>query len=243
VLTLPRLVLNQGRRWVWLLASIVSVAFVLMSVTRGAWISVAVFVIILAFQARYWRLLLILPLFALLYMVPGVRSRLTSDLAGGLAIAIQTGTAGSHRVLLWSVLARIALQAPVFGHGVGYLSSISPALIFGEGQFVAGENPQVFAHNDFLFLMLDLGLIGAIMYTVALTSFWRSLIRGLNDVNARGDRRMQALLLGCLGVALVTLVAQLVDNGFFINALFERFMVMAACASVLLVPLPKSEAV
>lgn len=224
----PRWLLAADRRVLWTVMTILTAALVVLSLTRGAWLSSLLLVVLLAVPTRRWILLGAVPLTGLFGLIPGIRARLTSDLAGGALLAIQSGSAGSHRVLLWAVLFGMSLRAPWFGHGFGFVSSLSPAIFFGENQFVTQANALVYAHNDLLYLLLELGFVGVSLYVTAAASWWTSLVRALKSVRGHLRSASAPIIFTCLGIAVVTLVAQTVDNGFFIRAVFERFAVITA---------------
>lgn len=225
---LPRWVGVKRHRTVWAALGIASSMFVILSMTRGGWFSALVVLAIVALNSNRAALLIAVPVTGLLSQLPAIKSRLTSDLAGGALLAIQSGAAGSHRVLLWMVLLGVALQAPLMGHGFGYLSSLSAEAYFGEAQFTTSVNQSLYAHNDALYLLLEIGLIGLVPYLVGLVGWWFGLVRVVRHHWRRGDSPVARIALTCLGVAIVTLVAQSVDNGFFMKAVFERFAVVAA---------------
>lgn len=224
----PRWLLARERRLAWAGLTALTMALVVVSLTRGAWLGSLVLAVALMLLTRRWLLLGTVPLTALFALIPGVRSRLTSDLAGGALLAIQSGAAGSHRVLLWAVLFGVALRAPWLGHGFGYVSSLYPSIFFGDDQFVTQANALVYAHNDLLYLLLELGIIGVAMYVAAAANWWASLLRSVRWAQKHVDSAQAPLVLTCLGAGIIVLIAQSVDNGFFIRAVFERFAVIAA---------------
>lgn len=226
---LPRWVVGLGNKRLWLALTGATAAVVIISVTRGGWLSAALFVMAFALIYKRWSVLIAAPLVWLVGRIPGVASRLSSDFAGGAMLAVQSGVAGSSRLLLWAVLLPVALESPWFGNGFGFVSSLAPALYFGEGQFVSAQNPTVYAHNDALYLVLELGLIGLLAYAGGLTGWWAALVRGLRGTPLRSA--YAPIVLTCLGFGIVQLISQSVDNGFFIKAVFERLVVVAATLS------------
>jgi len=237
----PRWALSGGRRVLWTVLTVLSAGLVVLSLTRGAWLGALLLVVTLALVTRRWVLLAAVPLTGLFALIPGIWARLTSDLAGGALLAVQSGAAGSHRVLLWAVLFGVALRAPLLGHGFGFVSSLSPAIFFGQDQFVTKANALVYAHNDLLYLMLELGLLGVTLYVAAAASWWTSLLRAVRSARRHLDSSWAPVVFTCLGVAIVTLIAQAVDNAFFIRAVFERSAVIAATLWLVLQAAPETE--
>lgn len=230
----PRWILTVEQRVLWTVLLVLSAALVVMSMTRGAWLGALLLVIIVAIVTQRWILLGAVPLTGLFGLIPGIRARLTSDLAGGALLAVQSGAAGSHRVLLWAVLFAVALREPFLGHGFGFVSSLYPSIFFGENQFVTKANALVYAHNDLLYLMLELGLVGVALYVAAAASVWTSLLRAVALARRHLNSSWAPVVFSCLGVAIVTLISQAADNGFFIRAVYERFAVIAATLWIVL---------
>ena len=238
---LARWASDRSRRPLWSVLTLVTFGLVIISMTRGAWAAALVMIVVVGVLNRKWWMLAVVPATGLFALIPAIQSRLASDLQGGALLAIQSGSAGSHRILLWLVLWTVAVQSPFIGQGFGFMSTLSPGLFFGEGQFVTAANPLVYAHNDLLYLMIELGLIGVIPYVVGLTAWWGDLIGGMREVWGNASPEKRAVVLACFGIAFTTRVAQMFDNGFFIRAVFERFAI-AAAALWLVRHLPQTEA-
>jgi O-antigen ligase len=92
-----------------------------------------------------------------------------------------------------------------------------------EGNFQPGENTFIFPHNDFLYLFVDLGLVGAGLFIL----FWLSLFRKFRKLShsthseSRGDVRMLAPII------IVMFVVQMFDNGFAIRFVATPFFIAA----------------
>ncbi len=236
---LPRWALRAGPSGLWGTISIICFGLVVLSLTRGGWGAALMMTILVAFASRRRGLLLAIPAGMALSLIPVIRERLLSDFTGGVLFALQSGAAGSYRVLLWQVLVPLALSSPWLGHGFGFMTTLAPELYFGENQFVTAQNPFLYAHNDFLYLVMELGLVGLAVYLVGILGWWARTISSLREALGRKDAEMLALILTCVGVGLVALVAQMADNAFFIRAVYERFAVVAATSWTLRSSLPK----
>jgi Mrp family chromosome partitioning ATPase len=114
----------------------------------------------------------------------------TSLLVAGVAFVIgfvanpanlQRGFAdrGAGRLDLWNVSVNLVLQNPVFGYGLGQLQSlVPPQLLLTPGSQRLNElRPDVSAHNTWLDIMGDLGLIGLIIFVSVLVVAMASLAR------------------------------------------------------------------
>ncbi len=202
---------------------------VAISLTRGAWIVSSILLLLIPGLAgrRGWWLLVPAPMI-LLSAVSLARERAFGDFGGGLGISIRSGVFGSGRAELWDTLIHRTLELP-WGGGFGTIWSYSPFELFGmNGVFVSGGNPFVYAHNDFLYLAIELGVVGVVL----LAGFWMSMLRALLVLTRCRDARGVLLL----GPCITMLVAELVDNGLAMRGLSERFflvagLVLAAAAS------------
>jgi len=183
-----------------------------LSFTRGAWLASIAGLLLIAGVARRRGPWLLVPALALLIvLVPVARERVASDVEGGLAASIRSGSFGSGRAELWGALSSRVGEEPVAGHGFGYAWTLTPEDLFdAPDQFVSPGNPFVYAHNDVLFWALEFGAIGAALWLL----WWAALARAAVWVLRRALASA-----GLTGVLLVMLVAETVDNGLFIRAI------------------------
>ena len=210
---------------------------VLVSMTRGAWLAAFLTWLLLPTGERAWLrsrwskaivggAVVVASLFLLVEAVPVVGDRVAGDLEGGVSRAFETGALGSGRVELWEALWKDASrEGLVMGGGFGHMWTLTPQELFGMEVFIVERNPFVYAHNDFLYFMVDLGIVGVLL----LVLFWTSLVRGLRRLRSSAP----IIAAGATGICLVFLIAQLVDNGLFIQPLAERFVAIAGGAAAL----------
>ncbi len=96
--------------------------------------------------------------------------------------------------------------------------------LFGvEGVFTSGQNPGIFPHNDFLYLFVELGILGSallLVYWIHLFHTTRLLSRSRSE-SIRYDVRL------LVPVIVTMLFVQLFDNGFAIRFVAERFFIAA----------------
>jgi O-antigen ligase len=158
--------LNGERRIAGAVVTVLTTAGVLVSGTRGAWVAVAVVVLIIVLpqlqpRRRIAAVLMALALGAALYQLPGI-----PDLVAERTVtAVSTGGAG--RTDIWSVGASIYASSPVLGVGianfpVAYTSEVVQAadvtLVY------TGRAP----HNAIVGTLIELGPIGVILLALAL---------------------------------------------------------------------------
>jgi O-antigen ligase len=158
--------LNGERRIAGAVVTVLTTAGVLVSGTRGAWVAVAVVVLIIVLpqlqpRRRIAAVLMALALGAALYQLPGIPDLI----AERTVTAVSTGGAG--RTDIWSVGASIYASSPVLGVGianfpVAYTSEVVQAadvtLVY------TGRAP----HNAIVGTLIELGPIGVILLALAL---------------------------------------------------------------------------
>jgi O-antigen ligase len=131
------------------------------------------------------------------------------------------------RFVLWEELWRRGAEALPWGNGWGYMWSLTPIDLFGlEGEFTAGDNPFVYPHNDFLFVFLELGILGLGL----LIGFWIQLLRRIRLVSRAHDEAARFSVRVLVPILVVGLLVQLFDNGFAIQPVAERFFLAAGLA-------------
>jgi O-antigen ligase len=196
------------------------------SFTRGAWLVALLLLTTVPIRTGRKAFWLLVPVIVLIAIgVPMIHERLFSDLSGGLQRSLESGDLGTGRWGLWQELWDRALLGLPFGQGYGFVWSLSPSELFGVEAFTTETNPFVYAHNDFLYWTVELGLIGA----AAILTFWVSAVRVARRVGRLlAERSREASFLG--GIVLTMLIASLVDNGLFIRAVAERFFIIVGGA-------------
>jgi O-antigen ligase len=149
-------------------------------------------------------------------VIPGA----STDVADPQTLArITTG-----RSILWQKLWARAVEALPMGQGWGYIPSLNSQEIFGfEGVFSSGGTRFVYPHNDFLYLFVDLGILGIGL----LAAYWLLLlrrIRGLSRSRSEPVRYAARLL---VPIILVMFLIQLFANALSIRFVAEKFFIAA----------------
>jgi O-antigen ligase len=102
--------------------------------------------------------------------------------------------------------------------------SLTPTDIFGfENVFVTQENAFIFAHNDFIFLFVELGIIGLGL----LIAFWLHLFRKIRALSRSHSESTRYRVRVVIPIIVVMFFVQLFDNGFAIRFVAERFFIAA----------------
>lgn len=212
---------GKDRTMRWMIVAFFA-ATTALSLTRGAWLAALIGLVIVSRRTGKFRYLWVLPvLMALVLLLPVARDRLLGDFTqGGVAESFATGRAGTGRSGLWTRLYDEAQTELVSGHGSGFAFTLDSQTLFGfEGHFAARQSTFVYPHNDFLFWMLEFGLIGVGLYVV----FWLELRAKYKRLIVHVDGRVRHDSVLLVGVFTAMLIASLVSNGLFAPALAERF--------------------
>ena len=186
---------------------------------RGAWLSALLAVLLVSswsHRKRYW--LLIGLAFVAILSVPVARERVVPTDERSTGGGYTTG-----RLELWTRLWEEIEHGLPWGNGFGHTVTLDSEVLFGPGSTdfttVQGET-FVYPHNDFLFWMVELGVIGAL----GMLLFWAQLIRAF----ARALRSTWGSYVAILaGVLVAGFVSQLVGSTFFLRALATPFFAVA----------------
>jgi O-Antigen ligase len=130
----------------------------------------------------------------------------------------------SGRSVLWEDLWERGVEAMPFGNGWGYVWSLTSIDIFGfEGEFTTGDEGFIYPHNDFLFLFVELGVIGLGFLVV----FWFQLLRRFRFLSRASDGfvRYDARILA--PILVVMFLVQVLANGLSARLVAERFFIAA----------------
>lgn len=187
----------------WLLAKVplivISVVALLASMSRGAWIGFAVMGGIYAARTRRalaWVLVVALAATAVIYTTPSLKARF-------LTIWDMSSNGANHdRLGLWSVTLKMVEAHPLLGVGVGAYRGLYPAFKgLAGGQ--EGQEDFASAHNIFLQVLAESGIIGLILFIYILYLLGRAGMA----LTGRGDPLFQGFFAAIGGA----LVHQLVD--------------------------------
>ncbi|MHB1193066.1 MAG: hypothetical protein ACYC6F_08455 [Longimicrobiales bacterium] len=119
------------------------------------------------------------------------------------------------RELFWGILVAAWAASPWLGLGLGSSSGILKALFPREAGTVA--------HNEYIRLGTDTGVLGIALFSVAALVWVREVMRTPLAPAARGDAGLQEVALPALAVMLAWGVISLTDNAFDYYAPFTQF--------------------
>jgi O-antigen ligase len=199
--------------------------------TRSAWVGLA-FVLAVIATVQYRRIFLIggVALVALAIAVPSTVTAVEerfSDLSP--SSASYSTNSFQWRLENWSRMAPYATDRPLTGHGLGSYLPLSDEE-FGRFDYdfiVPSERPGeqvVYAHNDYLFLAVEMGIPGAVL--------WLSIFVGLivAMARARACPAVRPLATALLAVVAATAVGSAVDNVVLYTVVL--LPLMALCGAV-----------
>ncbi len=196
----------------------------LMSLSRMGLISVTMGLVFFALtytsistsrKKRYWFLLFIVGI-AVLY---GTAIGLHPLLKRFLILTEHTPT----RILVWKDMLSAVADYPLFGTGLGTFSNIY--LLYNRS--IENAIEFVYAHNDYLQLLVETGIIGFTLIIGALSLFLRSVYANITHYYAVGDNFRFATGVGALASIISILIHSLADFNLHIpsNALYVAFLV------------------
>jgi O-antigen ligase len=192
---------------------------------RAAWIATLwVFALVSRWTRRKTFWLVASLSLVIVFTVPIVAERIVPVSGADLGTEATLDKVTSGRWELWADLWDRGVEALPMGQGWGYIWSLTPSEIFGvEGVFNAGGNPFVYPHNDFLYLFVELGIVGFGL----LALFWFSLFQKVRRMTRSPREPIRYSVMVLVPVLIVMLVVQMFDNGFAIAFVADKFFAAA----------------
>lgn len=163
--------------------------------SRKSWLGMASIIFIFGIYRRRILYFSLLPLFGvLLFLILGGGEYVQALYNRFQSFFLPVEEAIPGRVTTWSAAWEIYKRSPIIGSGLGSFVTLAPMY----GSFI------VFTHNFFLYILVEMGLIGFILFIL----FSMKIIRGLIHFAYKyGDQISRTIFLGFLA-SLVVLVIQ-----------------------------------
>lgn len=184
------------RRFAMSIATLLLFTGLIMTYTRGSWLSAGVGITLMSILTETWLFWVWIALFALAFAAPGVASRFASilDTTGG--------TAGFRR-RLWTIAFGIISEHPLLGIGIGNYYDVFTEYIFRHPELSVGWVIYG-AHNSYLTLWAETGIFGILSFIAIILV---SIKYGLYLARAKaGDKYLawinSAIFAGLIGFAL-----------------------------------------
>src|SRR5256884_1006289 len=122
------------------------------------------------------------------------------------------------RLQIWSDTLKMLRDRPIFGSGLRAYETVMRAYVS------PGHKPELYPHNLFLAMWVELGLLGLIAFVVLLgTLLWRGW-----SAFARADGFARPLLWGTSAAFIAVAVHGLFDTPYFNNDISVEFWLLAA---------------
>ena len=218
----PRYLLLGGVAVVWIALTLTRITFL------ASFVAIAVVALYTAVADRNWRALLAAAAFGVLLgglALEGVLVRTFGYLpSAGQLLALMLDPVGLYQAInwqgretLWGILF-VAFQAsPVVGSGLG---ASSAAILAGLGEVVV-------AHNEYLRLAVDTGLVGCLLYFLAVSGWIGAAIRTIR----RGGRGADEFAMPALALIAAWAVIAVTDNAFDYYGPLTQYVgfLVAAC--------------
>ena len=193
----------QATRGRWLLGILVMALIGCLARTEalGAWLALCIGVVVIISVDRTMRRIGIGLLVAVVVLAGAVLSR-----GGHLSDVTSWSDIGKvDRLVMWQAAVGMIRDRPILGHGVN--TFMANYLDY----WVGGERQPRYAHNCYLQVAAETGLVGLLAFTALLWLLFARLVAGLRRI--RDDDRM--ILLGCLGGLLAFAVQAGIDTNFY----------------------------
>lgn len=217
-----------GRRQWYALALVPMLGALVVSYSRGAWIGVAVALLVMFIVAKAWRwvagygVLLLLGAAALPFIKLERIANLFNFVSGS----------SSTRLYLWQSAIEMIKAHPVTGIGLDqFLYYYNPEYV---NPLAWTERFTSHPHNLILDFWLSLGILGPLLIIWLLFSFYRiALLPRMRKAGTGEASLSRALVLGLLGSMVDFLVHGLVDNSYFLVDLAIVFCLSYAMLEIL----------
>jgi O-antigen ligase len=134
------------------------------------------------------------------------------------------------RELLWPVILAAMLSSPIIGLGLGSTGDILRANFPPEMGLVV--------HNEYLRLTAETGLVGGVLFMVAIVMWFR----GALGAGRLGDARIREFAFPAIGGVLAWAVIAITDNAFDYYAQFTQYIAFFCAATLAAAALPAAEA-
>lgn len=127
------------------------------------------------------------------------------------------------RTLVWKDMLSIIKDFPLFGTGFGTFSYVYPLY----KKYMEAPLVYTYAHNDYLQLIIETGILGFFSIATALTLFLFSRVRNLGRFSQKENNFRFFLSLGALSGIVSSLIHNLADFNLHIpsNALYFAFLI------------------
>lgn len=159
---------SRGRKW-YGFTFLLAMFALLMTYSRGGWLSICVSlgIMALALVPKFVPLLIPLGLLALPFLPTTILSRILSIFSGADSSIYTRG-------YIYTAMGRLIGSTPIFGVGLG---SGAVALAIAVGEFYEAEATFVHGHNVFLQIWAEMGIVGILCFVLSMVMVIRGGIQ------------------------------------------------------------------
>ena len=196
--------------------------FTVISYNRTAWIAgLSIFVLVSMWTSKksFWIVSSLLLVLAL--MVPVVGERILPGGLAGISEPERLAEVTTGRSDLWEELWERGADTPLVGQGWGYVSSLSWGDLGLGGLSTERQDSGILAHNDFLYLFVELGIIGFGL----MVAYWINLLRATRLLSRSRNESTRYAVRVLVPVTITMFFVQLFANGFAIPSVAGRFFI------------------
>lgn len=192
---------NGGLRFLLVIAMALVASALLLTFSRGAFLSFIIVNIVFLLTRRSWKMFglaaLLIPV--AVWLAPGALWDRVSMGVGQGADAVTAGRTGE----IWGPLLPELLDSPFWGHGIG-------AILWSRAMLEGRLPPVSHPHNAYLQAYLDMGLIGLLLLTAFWVYIWARCLRYGRD--PRLPVNLQGFFQGSAAGVIAFLVAGFAGN-------------------------------
>ena len=182
---------NKKWRYLFLIVTGILYTSLIITYTRGAWVSLffsslLVLLIFLLFKKNFLKekrkdiflLFLLLSCITLIFLYPNPLNRGKINLTQRAGSIVRIKSSASQRFLIWGATLELIKERPFLGWGVGNFRVYYP---LGQGKFLSRKenkdylpltNRSINAHNDYLHICSEVGIVGGAIFIVIILSFY-----------------------------------------------------------------------
>ncbi|EKD52305.1 MAG: hypothetical protein ACD_62C00065G0004 [uncultured bacterium] len=214
-IAVPRMGFKRKGDFVMVGTVVLLSAAILLSMSRGAWLALfVIFALHFLFQKKW--LVAILGVLGVLtiYQVPVVSS-----------ILFDRADISTGRFNLWEILLGMAEGNYLMGRGVGFMWKLTQFDISRWGGYISAMNQSVYTHNDFLFFLLEIGVLGVALLTVLYLVILHAIWHGRKETGEPGKAKVRGTV---FYATMVVLIGQAVDTLIFGNFVLLKYFPLVA---------------
>ena len=194
---------------------------------RAAWLAALLVFVLASVWTRRKSIWIVSSLVLVIVLaVPVVRERILPGGTADVTSEAQLGRITTGRSELWERLWARGVEAFPFGQGWGYVESLSPVDVFGFETFVTEQNQFIYAHDDFLYFFVQLGILGFGLLVV----FWMNLFLKVRRLSRSEREFVRYSVRVLVPVLIVGFIMQLFANGFATQFVAEKAFMASGLA-------------